>query len=563
MNSLNLFSQKQWIVMKQKIITVLKLVIPSAIIYLLLYCALTYPLIKQFNTSFLGDSQDVYQNVWSLWWFQQAFDSNDLNLWHTPLLFAPQGASLYGHALSPLHGALAYPLQKFFSWHETYNTLVLFNFVATGMSMFALAFYYTKSRFTSTVAGAYYTFSAYHFFHSRGHMEMAAMQWLTLFIVAFAWLLDHPSKKKALLAAGLALMCLLNTPYHFLYAGLVAAAFMVFQFATNKHWIAEFKQLLLPLIWFAVFTAIFTGPLLSQYSYHNSVEQFVGAHDPRQYSAEVFNYFARPDGVLGEWTKTYWPEVLESPGHFENNVRLSLVVLLLAIIGVRKSNLQKITKFKWAMLGVLFFLLSLGPRLQHLSIPITWKDQWIDIPLPYALVAQVVPPLKLSGVPARMAIFPLMVTVVLASFGVKHLLKRKAYVLLGTLLVLWFLETIPASIEPGSASLPPEIGALAIMPDGILYDVTNDHSKSLYYQLFHHKPLATGYLSRISLANSKYLGSLIKAQESNDLWALCNTHHIKYLWVTHSITGLDPTASSPDAFLYDLKPNGACIAPAK
>ena len=563
MISFNLFSQKQRIAIKQQVITMLKLFIPTAIMYLLLYCALTYPLIKSFSHSFMGESQDIYQNVWSLWWFAQAMDSREFSLWHTPLLFAPQGASLYGHALSPLHGALAYPLQKFLSWHETYNTLALFNFVATGASMFALAFYYTKSRFTSTVAGVFYTFSAYHFFHSRGHMEMAAMQWLTLFIVAFVWLLDNPSKKKALLAAGLLLLCFLNTPYHLLYAGLIAVALVAIQLATNKHRIALCKQWLLPLVWFAIFSTILVGPLLTQYSYHNSIEHYVGAHDPHQYSAEVFNYFARPDGVLGEWTKAYWPQVLESPGPFENNVRLSLVILLLAVIGWRQSHLKKSTKMQWALIGILFFLLSLGPRLQHLSNPITWQDQWIDIPLPYALAAQVVPPLKLSGVPARMAIFPLMAVSVLASFGVNHLLKRKANILLGSLLVLWFLESIPAPTTSQPASIPPEISALATMPAGILYDVAHNHSLSLYYQQFHRKPLATGYLSRISLTNSKYLGSLIRAQESNDLWALCNTHHIRYLWVTHSITGLDPITSSPDAFLYDLKPNGACITQAK
>lgn len=218
---------------------------------------------------------------------------------------------------------------------------------------------------------------------------------------------------------------------------------------------------------------------------------------------------------------------------------------------------------QWALIGILFFLLSLGPRLQHLSNPITWQDQWIDIPLPYALAAQVVPPLKLSGVPARMAIFPLMAVSVLASFGVNHLLKRKANILLGSLLVLWFLVSIPAPTTSQPASIPPEISALATMPAGILYDVAHNHSLSLYYQQFHHKPLAAGYLSRISMTNSKYLGSLIKAQESSNLWVLCNTHHIKYLWVTNPITGRDPITSSPDAFLYDLKPNGACIAQAK
>ena len=142
-----------------------KLLLLPALIYFIGFVLLTYPLITHFSSSFMGDSQDVYQNVWSLWWFQQAVDSKDLSLWHTNMVFYPQGASLYGHALSPLNGALAYPLQKFLDWHQVYNTLIIFNFVATGISLFWFTHYYIKSWFPSVVAGGLYTFSAYHFLH--------------------------------------------------------------------------------------------------------------------------------------------------------------------------------------------------------------------------------------------------------------------------------------------------------------------------------------------------------------------------------------------------------------
>ncbi len=533
-------------------------VVPT-IIYFLFCLVFFFPLLKQFNSSFLGDSQDVYQNVWSLWWFAQAVDNPELELWHTNLVYYPQGESLYGHALSPLNGALAYPLQKFLPWVQVYNTLIIFNFVVTGLSMFGLAYSYTKAKFPSLVAGAFYTFSAYHLMHSRGHIEMAAMQWLTFYLLSFIWMLDKPSAKKALVCALLLLLVLLNTPYHLLYAFLLCSILGAFYLGQKRNNKTEIKKIVRVLLQFGIISAALLGPLLLQYSYHNAVHHFVGAHDPREHSAELFNYFAQPDGVLGEWTDMLWPEILASPGFDENQVRLSVVALVLVSIGLKTKDKRRATKRVWLAVGLIFLVLSLGPIVQYQGYPITRNNLWVYVPLPYALAEQMLPPLKLSGVPARMALVPVMSVSLLAAFGIQTLLEHKKYGLICLLLGFAFVESVPRAIAPLNAKPPESVLQLAALPAGGLLDVAHDQAQALYYQVFHHKPLTTGYLSRISLANSKKLGSLMHAQEMHNLWLLCATHQVRYLWVAEAIPGREPIAAETGAYLYDLKPDKTCL----
>jgi len=255
----------------------------------------------------MGSSNDLYQNTWSFWWFQQAVDNPEIDLYHTNLLFYPKGASLYAHALSPLNGVLAYPLQKFLPWHQVYNSLVIFNYVASGLSLFWFAYYYTKKFFPSFIAGAFFTFSTYHFAQSRGHIEMASMQWLVFFLLSLVWLLDSPKWHKAVISAVLLSLTLFNTPYQFLYASMTAIILTGAYFLHYRLKKKYIQSLVSSLRIFILTTLIVLGPFLIKYlSYMNS-EELMGSHNPVDFSAEIFNYFARPENYFGEKTKGLWP----------------------------------------------------------------------------------------------------------------------------------------------------------------------------------------------------------------------------------------------------------------
>jgi hypothetical protein len=541
-----------------------KLLLLPVLIYLLGFILLTYPLITYFSSSFMGDSQDVYQNVWSMWWFQQAVDSKELGLWFTNMLYAPQGETLYIHALSPLNGALAYPLQKLFPWHIVYNLLIVFNFVASGLAMFWLAFYYTKRYLPSLLSGFLFTFSAYHFLHSRGHIEMAAMQWLTFFLLSFVWLLDAPTVKKALLAALLLLLVLLNTPYHLLYAammGLVIAGANFIHLRKNQ---AQIKKRVKPLLLFCVIFFALASPLLIPFYQTTTQGNFEGTHNPLDFSAEISSYIARPAGYLGVITQGMWPAFLESPEDSqivssEASVRLTLVALLLSAWVLKKQWRSNHTVRLWGAVGLVFLVLSLGPILLVRGDPPIMGKKPLKISLPYNWLSQAFPPLKLSGVPARMGIIPLMATSLLAAVGFSQFRGKRGYVAISILFALLVLESLPKRFTPLEASMPDSVSLLAQQSPGIMLDRGHARSLAMYYQTTHEKPLVDGYLSRVSQKNYDYSRNLAVGQSGDNLAELCTKYQIKYLWTGFPVSNLTPIVVEQDTYLYDLKPQNICV----
>ena len=57
---------------------------------------------------------DSAKFLWNIWWFRFSIDRS-MDIFHCPMLFFPQGATLYFDTLTPLSGMLAYPLSVCFS----------------------------------------------------------------------------------------------------------------------------------------------------------------------------------------------------------------------------------------------------------------------------------------------------------------------------------------------------------------------------------------------------------------------------------------------------------------
>src|SRR4030042_6248184 len=104
------------------------------LLYLIMFCILTYPLIFKFPTHFFADTGDGLQNVWNIWWVNKAVTQLHQSPWYTTYLHYPHGTSLLGHTLNPFTGFLGIFLLKFLSLIETHNVIVLFSFVIGGVT---------------------------------------------------------------------------------------------------------------------------------------------------------------------------------------------------------------------------------------------------------------------------------------------------------------------------------------------------------------------------------------------------------------------------------------------
>ena len=152
--------------------------------YALLTVALTWPLAAQFTTAVPGGG-DAWQHIWNLWWLKKSLIDLHTNPFYTNYLYYPGGVTLLFHTLVPLEAALTIPLQLLgFDLLPLYNLVMFSSFVLAGYGCWLLVRDLTKNSLAAFVAGGAFAFCPYHAGHMLGHMNLASLQWLPLYMVA-------------------------------------------------------------------------------------------------------------------------------------------------------------------------------------------------------------------------------------------------------------------------------------------------------------------------------------------------------------------------------------------
>jgi hypothetical protein len=174
---------------------------------------------------------------------------------------------------------------------------------------------------------------------------------------------------------------------------------------------------------------------------------------------------------------------------------LGAPTLLLVAVGVFTHG----RRLRVVLLGtaVVFVVLSLGPTLKVLGSRTT-------VALPYALLQQI-PPFQMARDPQRLAVFAVWPLAILAALGLTALVdiarQRVGPMLATTAAVMalawWIAEgywpqprPVPYVPPPALAGLP--AGAVANLP------LTIRDGYAMFLQVFHGRPIVTGYVSRTS-----------------------------------------------------------------
>ncbi|MDA0989484.1 MAG: hypothetical protein O3A51_01875 [Verrucomicrobia bacterium] len=105
-----------------------------ALVYLGGFVLLTFPAIFTLSSRLWAGAGDGLVMVWNIWWVDKAITDLHQLPWHSSYVFHPGGASLFVHT-QPFSGLLAIPLLRLFSLIETYNLIVIFCFVSTGVTI--------------------------------------------------------------------------------------------------------------------------------------------------------------------------------------------------------------------------------------------------------------------------------------------------------------------------------------------------------------------------------------------------------------------------------------------
>ena len=518
--------------------SIIKHGLSPAIFYLFAFFLLTYPLLLNFNTHFFTDAGDGFMNIWNIWWINTAVSQPSIHpsIWHTDLLHYPFGTTLLGQTLNPFNGLLAVPLLKVISLVQAHNVIVTFSFVMSGVTAYWLAYYLTRSFWGSIAAGYIFTFSSYHFAHYYGHLNLISMEWIPLFILCWHILITRPSVLMALASALNLWLVLLCDYYYFFYSVLAGGLIFFWRMISQKEYLFFTKrEYRTPLSIFIPAALLLTGPIILPLMRLTRIDPFKDAHNPIGFVLDLFALFIPGETWrFSQLTEGYWSRL--PLGISEASVYLGYaVIFLLVYIWIKRQNIDSANRREinlWFFLLGSFFLMALGPVLQ-----INGKIIYEGL-MPYTILEKILPFLKLSGVPARMAVMVVLSASVLSAKSISLLQTSKnRIVLISLIITLMFVESLPGSMPLTTTDTPAYVSALAKLPnDGSVLDkAAQTKYLQLYYQTQHRKPMVFGYVARTPSSVVEKERGLNRAINRDDYTTLWNTYHIRYIATTETI----------------------------
>lgn len=538
-------------------------VIMPGLLYLLLFVLMQPNHLMNFSRSFYLDSGDGYQNVWNIWWVNKSVLGPTHNPYWTNMLQWPFGTTLIPQTMNLINGLLAIPLIRIlhFSLIEAVNTVVLFSFVASGITMAWFIHKLYGKYHVSLIAGGLFTFSSYHMSHSQGHLQLMTTQYIPLFLLIFWKLVEKPKYRYAVLSA-LALATVMLSDYYYLIwcimIGGLWAAWSLYkkQLSINRHTIKVFSL-------FAVMSLVLIGPLTYKLSKLSKPGVLLGAHDPVSFSLDPLTIII-PGGswFLSSLTRWHWSRL---PYLSEMSVYFGLALIVLLFIAAygqvfRKRFFKKAPTsllFWWGILFI-FAILALGPR------PHLFGRHLLALPLPYAGLEQLWPTLKISGMPVRWIFISHIAAIVIASYVLTliNLKRRKGQLLLGLFVLFSLFELWPGQLPMAVGTPRPYVTKLTQLPYGAVIDNgAVSSSQQLFNQTVHEKPIAFGYVTRIPKDVDEKNFHIFAALEQGRHQDICRLYKIRY--VTEPVfrplkTKFPVIYNDNDTLIYDFKNSVNC-----
>jgi hypothetical protein len=483
----------------------LKLVVAPLAVYFAGFAALTWPLLERFSTHTFGDAGDGWQHVWNQWWVRTALLERHTHFWFTDMLWYPTGVPLFGHTMSWINGLISIPLSSFLSAVQAYNTIVVFGFVATGWTTFLLAHHLSRSWWGSLFAGAATTFSSYHFAHAQGHVDLASLQWVPLFLLVWIRFLERPGFGRATLAAVALLAVVACSYYYALYA--CAAGAILFPAWVARHraeWRGAKGRGVAALALFGALALGTTGLLFFKVREVTLADPSGDSHPPLEWCLDLGSPFI-PGGHwrFADLTRGFW-QLLPGNVH-ETSVYLGWCLILAAGFSVWSFVSGRLRGAgPWIAIAVFFFLLALGPALK------IFGQQFDPGWMPYSALEAWVPAFRVSGMPVRMISVVQLAVSVLAAVGFTEFLRTvlRPWWLRVAFAALFVVEILPAPIPTTPPAVPDYVAVLSGLPGGAVFGLDDiDLSAALYWQTVIGKPINGGFISRrpISLM-ARYAG---------------------------------------------------------
>ena len=445
------------------------------------------------------DGNDCGQMVWNIWHVNESISSGR-NPFVTDQVYFPVGANLAHHTLAAGFFPVTF-LVKVFSGGDPMYPLYAYRLIA--LLCFTLILYFSFlflreigiSRWAAATAAIGYSFSHFYMAHVM-HINHLAGFLIPLTALLAVRVYRSPGRNLIALAlvAGVAVYFTEFSLYIYMATALFTLALALY--ASERSGIVErLRQAGSVNIALAVFVFVL---LITPFGI-NLVRDKVLKPPPEQSSIWSGNLagFIIPDPertpVYGHIFSSLNKRVTVGVGGFEIFPGFALTIF--AIVGLVKIR-NRYVRIS-AGVAAVFMVLSLGATLKVFGTE-------THFPLPYALLMRL-PPFDSGRTPVRFIVVGLFFLMIVAAAGIVWLQNRVSAQRRArwshALMVLIFLWASAEVYQPRARQSPfkppQQLERLAPGPVIELPLLAYDGYASLL-QVFHHQPIATGYLARIS-----------------------------------------------------------------
>ncbi len=436
---------------------------------------ITWPQAAHLSTMVVAHD-DPYLSLWRLSWIAHRLpwglgNLTDANIFHpSPGTFAYTDMTLLqGVVAAPLLWAGVNPVL-------VYNVMLLASMVASGLAMFVLVRYLTRSDHAALVSAAIFTIAPYRVEHLV-HLELQWTMWMPLAFWAVHRVFDTGSMRYGWLTGVLLSLQLLSCVYYGAFLGIMVALLTVLLALAQRDRIV---RALAPLAAGVALPAV-TAWLYARPYVNNTT--ILGTRDPGEvasFSARPLSYVTAPElNLLWGWTS-------ERYDGNELHLFMGLVATLLAAIGLLTSRAPS-RRLAWIYLVLLVAAVELSLGLNGTVY------RWLH-GLLFALQG--------FRAPARFAILAVAALSVLAGFGFRYLEARASGRRLGrallsvTLIAIGFENgTAPPRLEAVPTSPPDLYRYLKKLEPGPILEIPVKEPAPvyMYWSKEHWYPLVNGY----------------------------------------------------------------------
>ena len=348
------------------------------ITYAVLAVVMTWPVAGRLGTHIPGSESDVWVHLWTARWIRDAL-FGDQALFHSDIIFYPQGTPLTTHNIAWVNIAMWLPLQLVAGEAAAYSLMMLAVLVLNGFAIYLLARDLIQSEgaaFVAGLIGAFWPFTLSH--HNSPNLSLIA--WVPLGMLYLKRTVEQQRLKDALLAAAfIALigisrwqMLILCAPLMTLFYG-----YLIIRYPERRTRRTAGLTLLIAFAALLIMLPFLLPPATAQITRSNPEEIFTD--DGKQ--TDLLAYVV-PSRFHPWWGKAVFERFY---GNFTINqfsvTFIGYTVLILAIIAIVRRWRQ--ARF-WLLAALIYIFLALGSELLFngqaiLPLPYRWIDDFFFI----------------------------------------------------------------------------------------------------------------------------------------------------------------------------------------